>query len=140
MADNDTSKDSSEERRSTTTGGGPLRGLSSRGGGPSGTGGPHLRRGRGASTPTPVDQELLRKLDREEPLSIAEELEKAAERVRRSGGAIAKATEPDQNAHIAALQQLAPQELLELAEAEGVEEAAGLKKQDLIFKHPQVSA
>ncbi|WP_197526724.1 transcription termination factor Rho [Botrimarina colliarenosi] len=81
-----------------------------------------------------IDKELLRQLDNEEPLSIAEELDKAAERVRRSGGAIAKATEPDQNIHIAVLQQLSTQELLEIAETEGVENTAGLKKQDLIFR------
>jgi transcription termination factor Rho len=36
--------------------------------------------------------------------------------------------------HIAALQKMAMPELIEVAEAEGVEEAAGLKKQDLIFR------
>ncbi|MEQ8847613.1 transcription termination factor Rho [Botrimarina sp.] len=36
--------------------------------------------------------------------------------------------------HIAALQQLPTQELMDIAEAEGVENAAGLKKQDLIFR------
>ncbi|MEN0109154.1 MAG: transcription termination factor Rho, partial [Planctomycetota bacterium] len=121
--------------RSRSTGGGPLRGRGGRGG-PSGTGGPHLRGGgRSGSKPSEqIDQELLRKLDREEPLSIAEELDKAAERVRRSGAAIAKATEPDRNAHIADLQQRSTAELLEVAESEGVDGAAGLKKQELIFR------
>nr|WP_210418000.1 transcription termination factor Rho [Bythopirellula goksoeyrii] len=36
--------------------------------------------------------------------------------------------------HIAALQKMQMPELIEVAEAEGVEEAAGLKKQDLIFR------
>nr|WP_231933259.1 transcription termination factor Rho [Botrimarina mediterranea] len=36
--------------------------------------------------------------------------------------------------HIAELQQLSTQELLEIAESEGVENTAGLKKQDLIFR------
>ncbi|MEO1497124.1 MAG: transcription termination factor Rho [Planctomycetota bacterium] len=99
-------------------------------------GGPHLpRRGNGGgASPTPVDDELLRRLDREEPLSIAEEIDKAAERVRRSGSQIAKAKEPDSNVHIAELQALSSADLLEIAESEGVEEASGLKKQDLIFR------
>nr|WP_197530650.1 transcription termination factor Rho [Bythopirellula polymerisocia] len=36
--------------------------------------------------------------------------------------------------HIAALQKMSMPELIEVAETEGVEEAAGLKKQDLIFR------
>ena len=92
------------------------------------------RGGRGSAPSEHIDQELLRRLDREEPLSIAEELEKAAERVRRGGAAIAKATEPDSNIHIAELQALSSAELLDIAEAEGIEEAAGLKKQELIFR------
>jgi len=133
MADNAPENDSQAER--STAGRGPLRGIRNRTGGPSGPGGPHLRpTGRQAAPSEQIDQELLKKLDREEPLSIAEELDKAAERVRRSGGAIAKATEPDQNVHIADLQQRSTQELMELAEAEGIENSAGLKKQDLIFR------
>jgi transcription termination factor Rho len=98
----------------------------------------HLRRPR-AETPDNsqyIDQDLLRRLDREEPLSIAEELDKAAERVRRGGAAIANATEDqlDQNIHVADLQKRSTQELIEIAEEEGVENAATLKKQDLIFR------
>ena len=80
------------------------------------------------------DRQRLAELDREEPLSIAEELDKAAERVRRVGKNIERTDKPDSNVHIAALQKMGPAELLEVAEAEGVEEAAGLKKQDLIFR------
>ncbi|QDV73604.1 transcription termination factor Rho [Botrimarina mediterranea] len=136
MADNAPDQESDYESGGTTSSGrGPLRGMRNRGGGPSGTGGPHLRRPARHGAPSEqIDKELLRQLDNEEPLSIAEELDKAAERVRRSGGAIAKATEPDQNIHIAELQQLSTQELLEIAESEGVENTAGLKKQDLIFR------
>jgi transcription termination factor Rho len=136
MADNAPDQDSDYDRGgSTSSGRGPLRGIRGRSGGPSGTGGPHMRRPTRHGAPSEqIDQELLRQLDNEEPLSIAEELDKAAERVRRSGGAIAKATEPDQNIHIAELQQLSTQELLEIAESEGVENTAGLKKQDLIFR------
>ena len=39
---------------------------------------------------TSIDRELLAELEREEPLSLAEELDKAAERVRRVGAAIAR--------------------------------------------------
>lgn len=136
MADNAPDQDSDYDRGgSTSSGRGPLRGIRGRSGGPSGTGGPHIRRPMRHGAPSEqIDQELLRQLDNEEPLSIAEELDKAAERVRRSGGAIAKATEPDQNIHIAELQQLSTQELLEIADSEGVENTAGLKKQDLIFR------
>ncbi len=136
MADNDQESRSDNNPTSSGAGRAPLRGMRNRtGGGPSGTGGPHMRRhSRPAPPSEKIDQDLLRKLDREEPLSIAEELDKAAERVRRSGGAIAKATEPDQNVHIADLQQRTTQELMEICETEGVENAVGLKKQDLIFR------
>ncbi len=108
-----------------------------RGGGPGRSGGPHIpRQGlrRTAAPSKEIDQELLNKLDREEPLSLAEELDKAAERVRRSGKAIEKAKEPDSNVHIAELQQLSSSELMEIAQAEGIEEVSGLKKQELIFR------
>lgn len=133
--DSESRPDSSSGSTSSSSGRAPLRGIRNRTGGPSNTGGPHLRRpGRQTGPSEQIDQELLRKLDREEPLSIAEEIDKAAERVRRSGGAIARAVEPDANIHIAELQQLSTQELMEIAESEGVENAVGLKKQDLIFR------
>ncbi len=97
---------------------------------------PHHRR-RGGSGPSSIDgndSQRLSELEREEPLSIAEELDKAAERVRRAGKSIERTDKPDANVHIAALQKMAPAELIEVAEAEGVEEASGLKKQDLIFR------
>lgn len=133
MADNGPDDDT---RTDSSSGRAPLRGIRNRtGGGPSSTGGPHIRRHTRQPEPSEqIDKELLRQLDREEPLSIAEELDKAAERVRRSGNAIAKATEPDQNVHIADLQQRPTQELMEIAEQEGVENSVGLKKQDLIFR------
>ena len=76
----------------------------------------------------------LAELEREEPLSLAEELDKAAERVRRSGKTIERTDKPDPNIHIAALQRMSMPELIELAGKEGVEETTGLKKQDLIFR------
>ena len=80
------------------------------------------------------DNPRLLELEREEPLSIAEELDKAAERVRRVGKSIERTDKPDPNVHIAALQKMQMPELIEIADTEGVEEAAGLKKQDLIFR------
>ncbi|MEM6799599.1 MAG: transcription termination factor Rho [Planctomycetota bacterium] len=92
------------------------------------------RRREGQPNPPHIDPELLRQLDREEPLSLAEELDKAAERVRRAGPAMGKSKQLDSNIHIAELQQLTMPELMEIAEAEGIEETAGLKKQELIFR------
>ena len=94
----------------------------------------HRRRREGQPNPPHIDAELLRQLDREEPLSIAEELDKAAERVRRAGPALGKSKQLDDNIHVAELQQLTMPELMELADTEGIEETAGLKKQELIFR------
>jgi transcription termination factor Rho len=82
----------------------------------------------------PIDRELLARLDSEEPLSIAEELDKAAERARRVGASLTKADQLDGNIHIAELQRMGVPELVELAEREGLTEVSGLKKQDLIFR------
>ena len=81
-----------------------------------------------------VDRERLAALENEEPLSFAEELDKAAERVRRVGSAIERTDKPDPNIHIAALQRMSMPELIEVAEEEEIEEASGLRKQDLIFR------
>jgi len=81
-----------------------------------------------------IDRQLLSELDQEEPLSIAEELDKAAERVRRVGTQIERTDKPDQNIHIAALQRMSMPELIEVAEEEEIEEAHGLRKQELIFR------
>ena len=82
----------------------------------------------------PIDRQRLAELEQEEPLSFAEELDKAAERVRRVGSSIERTDKPDPNIHIAALQRLSMPELIEMAEEENIEEASGLKKQDLIFR------
>jgi len=110
------------------------------------TGNRDQRRGR-SQTPShrrrPLEQnssihgsasERLAELDREEPLSLAEELDKAAERVRRVGKTIERTDKPDPNVHIAALQRMGMPALIEIADNEGVEGASGLKKQDLIFR------
>jgi len=95
---------------------------------------PHGRRPFNRSSSVEQDNPRLLELEREEPLSIAEELDKAAERVRRVGKTIERTDKPDPNIHIAALQKMPMPELIAIADAEGVEEAAGLKKQDLIFR------
>src|ERR1700750_3039061 len=75
-----------------------------------------------------IDRELLAELDREEPLSLAEELDKAAERVRRIAPPIAKDDARDRNIHIAELQRMSVPELIQTAEAENIPEISGLKK------------
>ncbi|HEX6963480.1 MAG TPA: Rho termination factor N-terminal domain-containing protein [Lacipirellula sp.] len=82
----------------------------------------------------PADRQRLYELEQEEPLSFAEELDKAAERVRRVGTAIERTDKPDPNVHIAALQKMSMPELIEVAEQENIEEASGLRKQELIFR------
>ncbi len=83
---------------------------------------------------TNIDRELLAELEREEPLSLAEELDKAAERVRRVGAAIARDDAQDRNIHIAELQRMTMPELIKAAELEQLTEITGLKKQELIFR------
>jgi transcription termination factor Rho len=83
---------------------------------------------------TIIDRQLLAELDREEPLSLAEELDKAAERVRRVGAAIAKDDAHDRNVHIAELQRMTMAELMAAAECEKIADVSGLKKQELIFR------
>jgi transcription termination factor Rho len=84
--------------------------------------------------PEGIDRQRLAELENEEPLSFAEELDKAAERVRRVGTQIERTDKPDQNIHIAALQKMSMPELIDVAEEENIEEASGLRKQELIFR------
>jgi transcription termination factor Rho len=84
--------------------------------------------------PEGIDRQRLAELDNEEPLSFAEELDKAAERVRRVGTQIERTDKPDANIHIAALQKMAMPELIEVGEQENIEEASSLRKQELIFR------
>ena len=95
---------------------------------------PHRRMRPPHGDNTQIDRELLAQLDNEEPLSIAEELDKAAERVRRVGAALGKADQLDGNIHIAELQRMEMPALIEKAEQEGLIDVSGLKKQDLIFR------
>ncbi|NOY43527.1 MAG: transcription termination factor Rho [Planctomycetes bacterium] len=94
----------------------------------------HRRRPFQHNHSSDIDSKRLAELEREEPLSIAEELDKAAERVRRVGKNIERTDKPDSNIHIAALQRMSMPELIDVAQGEGIEEAASLKKQDLIFR------
>jgi transcription termination factor Rho len=94
----------------------------------------HRRDGAERNGNTIIDRELLAELEREEPLSLAEELDKAAERVRRVGAAIARDDAVDRNVHIAELQRMTMAELIATAETEQVPEVSGLKKQELIFR------
>ena len=90
--------------------------------------------GAGSVGGDPIDRQRLAELEQEEPLSFAEELDKAAERVRRVGSGIERTDKPDPNIHIAALQRMSMPELIEVAEEENIEEASGLRKQELIFR------
>lgn len=92
------------------------------------------RRRTNSSAGHHIDPDVLAKLDREEPLTIVEELDKAAERVRRAGASIAKGDKLDSNVYVAELQQMTMPELIETAEREQIEDCSGLKKQDLIFR------
>jgi transcription termination factor Rho len=96
--------------------------------------GSHRRRPPNENGESLIDRDLLAELDREEPLSLAEELDKAAERVRRVGAAIAKDDARDRNVHIAELQRMDMPELIATAEAENIPDISGLKKQELIFR------
>ena len=73
----------------------------------------------------------IKKPYREEPLSVAEELDKAAEAVRRG-------KEPPKDTaaaiEVSRLQKMTVAELIEVADEEQIEEAHGLKKQELIFR------
>ncbi|MEO2046202.1 MAG: transcription termination factor Rho [Pirellulales bacterium] len=54
--------------------------------------------------------------------------------MRRVGKNFERTDKPDSNRHIAALQQMEIPELVEVAQQENIDDAAGLKKQDLIFR------
>jgi transcription termination factor Rho len=85
----------------------------------------------------PSMDEALQALEREEPLSLAEEI--AAETARAKKG---KAAPPDRyeqvkqsgDTHIAELQRMSMPELIEEARNDKLTDYAGIKKQDLIFR------
>ncbi len=84
---------------------------------------------------SPEVKEALRALEREEPLSLAEEI--AAEgRGRRNKDANDRYEQVKQagDTHIAELQKMSMAELIEEARKENLTDYAGIKKQDLIFR------
>ncbi|MBN1854866.1 MAG: transcription termination factor Rho [Pirellulales bacterium] len=101
----------------------------------SGTGGPHisLHWSQGNGTPT-ADPGRLAELEREEPLSIAEQFDKAAEAVRTGNDKYKPGALPGAEVHVAQLQQMTMVQLLEEAKRENLEDISGLKKQELIFR------
>ena len=99
-----------------------------------GTQGSHRRNRPNQNGDVTIDRELLEELDREEPLSLAEELDKAAERVKCIGAAIAEVILATRNIHIAELQRMSVPELIATAETENIPDVSGLKKQELIFR------
>ncbi len=84
-------------------------------------------------SPTSLD-EALRALEQEEPLSLAEEI--AIEKRKRRNDTQDRYEQIKQSGdtHIAELQQMSMAELIEEARRENLEDFAGAKKQDLIFK------
>ncbi len=83
---------------------------------------------------SPIDREKLAELEREEPLSMAEQLDKAAEAIR--SGRVDHLPEQitEGNTDVAQLQAMTIQQLIVEANQEGIEDATGLKKQELIFR------
>ena len=104
----------------------------------------HEGKGNGFEEPQ-TTQELIRQYNREEPLSVAEELIVERERSRRGKPIrILEPTEEDrqfqelkqekpEDSQIAQLQQLSMAELIEEARKENVENIHGMTRQDLIF-------
>ena len=82
----------------------------------------------------------LEELDRQEPLSLAEELAEEADRVAHGMPPAADETNDryekikQGEIHIAELQKMSMGQLIDEARKENVKDVAGLKKQDLIFK------
>ena len=111
----------------------------------SSSGGPNGPPPRGNSELSPAQLERLRELENEgEPLSLAEELAELADR-----GQVPAESElltPEEIAagetgkskaaelHITELQRMSMAQLIEEARQENVDEAAGMKRQDLIFR------
>jgi transcription termination factor Rho len=70
----------------------------------------------------------------EEPLSLAEQLVQAADRVGSGRGADVVDKIKQSDVHIAELQRMTMPQLLDTARSENIQDLTGLKKQDLIFK------
>jgi transcription termination factor Rho len=91
--------------------------------------------------PAPVDRpfspevkETLRALEREEPLSLAEEIAAESRGRRKDSGDRYEQIKQTGDTHIAELQRMSMAELIEEARKENLTDYAGIKKQDLIFR------
>ena len=87
-----------------------------------------------ASQPRPSIEEALRALDREEPLSLAEEIAAEGSRSKEDIRKHYEQVKQTGDTHIAELQRMSMAELIEEARKENLSDYAGVKKQDLIFK------
>ena len=87
-----------------------------------------MRRDRRPRSVPDVDTSYL---DQEEPLSIAEQM---AEKLDKAGGKARLDAFQDRDVQIAELQRMTMPKLLEKARALEIDNAASLKKQDLIFQ------
>ncbi|MCE5267732.1 MAG: transcription termination factor Rho [Planctomycetaceae bacterium] len=92
-----------------------------------------LQRPANASFSPEVD-ETLRALEREEPLSLAEEIAAESRRSREQVRDPYEEIKQSGDTHIAALQKMTMAELIEEARKENLTEYAGIKRQDLIFR------
>ncbi|MEN6458864.1 MAG: transcription termination factor Rho [Thermoguttaceae bacterium] len=83
---------------------------------------------------SPEVSETLRALDREEPLSLAEEIAAENRRPRAKEQDNYDELKQSGDTHIAALQKMSMAELIEEARKENLTEYSGIKRQDLIFR------
>ncbi|MBU4270311.1 MAG: transcription termination factor Rho [Planctomycetes bacterium] len=84
-------------------------------------------------SPTSLD-EALRALEQEEPLSLAEEIAVESRKRRDDTQDRYEQIKQSGDTHIAELQRMSMAELIEEARRENLEDCAGAKRQDLIFK------
>ncbi len=78
--------------------------------------------------------EAIRALDREEPISLAEEIAAEGRAGRKAIDERARQLKQSSDTHIVELQKMTMAELIEEARKENLTEYAGIKKQDLIFR------
>jgi transcription termination factor Rho len=83
---------------------------------------------------SPTMDEALRALEREEPISVAEEIAAEGRAGREQTHDRYEQIKQSGDTHIAELQRLSMAELIEEARKENLADYAGIKKQDLIFR------
>ena len=83
---------------------------------------------------SPAVHEALRALEREEPISVAEEIAAEARAGRSETNDHYEQIKQSGDTHIAELQRMSMAELIEEARKENLVDYAGIKKQDLIFR------